>query len=103
MPLYKKQDERKIKAACLSVSRALCQLCGNACVLCVHANAETLMAFGEIRVGRPDGFNVTSSLWKLCNVEIWSKNKHIGVARRRPLPTLRGIDRYELDEKHIAT
>lgn len=31
----------------------------------------------EIRVG-PDGFNATTRLWKLYNVEIWRENKHIG-------------------------
>lgn len=36
------------------------------------------MPLGEIRVGQPDGFNVTTRLWKRCIVEIWSKYKHAG-------------------------
>ena len=60
---------------------------------------KPLLPFEEIAVGRPDGSNVTSSLWKWCSVEIWSKNKHIGATAG----TLRGIHCYELDEKHIVT
>ncbi|TNN82733.1 hypothetical protein EYF80_006974 [Liparis tanakae] len=41
---------------------ALCELSGWTCVLCVHVEAETLVPFWEIRAGRPDGFNVTTSL-----------------------------------------
>lgn len=63
------------------------------------------MAFQEIRVGRPDGFNVTTRLWKRCVVEIWSKYKHAGAASsaRATADPPCGSGCYELDEKHIVT
>lgn len=63
------------------------------------------MPLGEIRVGQPDGFNVTTRLWKRCIVEIWSKYKHAGAesSAQATADPLRGTDCYELDEKHIVT
>lgn len=50
--------EKDQDSVSLSLLKHLFELCGYS--LCVKA--ETLVAFKEIRVGRPDGFNVTTSL-----------------------------------------
>lgn len=67
--------------------------------------SETLELLQEIRAGCPDGFNVTTCLWNRCNVEIWSKNKHVEAksSMRATAVTLCGIQSFKQDEKHIAT
>lgn len=63
---------------------------------------ETLMAFQEIRIGQPDGFNVTRGLWEGLEREDLEQ-KQTRWANSSTMTQWAALTATQLDEKHAPT